>query len=259
MPAPERDIQPIVEITRALVAIPDGLQPQRFYRREPAWRLLAFGLLARACDATEDMANQLQCGERVRAISALRSSYEATTRVCWLLIDPQQNLKRWVDTQLRERLKLHNDAMSFGHRVLTDRKAAAYKKLTSVPLTEMAEEVDEYWGSQPGLGFRHSREDVEDILTFRGLYLGVFRLASNYTHGGAHAIDGYVDTSVYPSVLDRGQQSIDLWVVTICSAGVLHLALALRACSTRLNEIPRATVDAVLDMQLPALYALASP
>jgi hypothetical protein len=49
----------------------------------------------------------------------LRTLYEQDVTFCWLAIDPDRNLIDWANEAHRERLKLHNDARSFGHSILT--------------------------------------------------------------------------------------------------------------------------------------------
>ena len=85
-------------------------------------------------------------------------------------------------------MKLHKEALCYGETILSAKEAKEFATAPGVPSTEtMARELDKYWpGRISGL------HEAGGLLTFHGLYQGVFRLGSRQTHGTFAALDRYV-------------------------------------------------------------------
>src|SRR5665809_17943 len=82
----------------------------------------------------------------------LRTLYEQVVTFCWLAIDSDRHLVAWANEAHLERLKHHNDALVYGHSILTEEEVEAVKKLQGMPrIAERAAEIDDFWPSRiPG-------------------------------------------------------------------------------------------------------------
>jgi hypothetical protein len=52
----------------------------------------------------------------------LRTLYKQVVTFCWLAIDSDRHLVAWANEAHLERLRLHNDALAYGHSILTGKK-----------------------------------------------------------------------------------------------------------------------------------------
>ena len=55
----------------------------------------------------------------------LRTLYEQVVTFCWLAIDSDRHLVAWANEAHIERLRLHNDALIYGHSILTEEEVEA--------------------------------------------------------------------------------------------------------------------------------------
>lgn len=53
-------------------------------------------------------------GRQSDALVLLRALYEHMVTFCWVAIDPDRHVDRWMDESWVQRLKLHNGVVAFG-------------------------------------------------------------------------------------------------------------------------------------------------
>lgn len=209
LPAREpQDVTP--EMVRAssaeLVALVDARLPERFWR-EPLWRLASTALVARMAGLVDTMALLADKRRPSDVLVLLRVLYEHVVTFAWLAIDPQVRVEKWSDHAAYWQRKTHNDALTWGHSLLTDAELAEADNAQPLPsLEKRAAEVDDYW--EPRIpGFRPR----QDFLSIRGLYVGIYRMASRPTHAQAESVGGSVDASRYPRVVKREAADDMVW------------------------------------------------
>ena len=71
-------------------------------------------------------------------------------------------------------------------------------------MARLAADVDRYWGNRL-IGFQPPGTGRGGILTFRGLYVGIYRVGSRAIHAQPHALDPYVDLARYPPCVRRSE------------------------------------------------------
>ena len=153
--------------------------PMRFYRREGKWPVCATAALLRMCDTVDSIMTLMGRQKLGDGRALLRSLYEQVVVFSWVAMDPATRLERWEGASRKEQLKLHNEALRYGETILTPKEAKEFAAAPGVPATAtMARELDEYWpGRVPGL------HEAGGLLSFHGLYQGVYRVGSRQTHG----------------------------------------------------------------------------
>jgi hypothetical protein len=162
--------------------------PMRFYQREGKWPVCATAALLRMCDTVDSIMALMGKRKLGDARALLRSLYEQVVVFSWVAIHPDTRLELWEGTSKKEQLKLHNEALRYGETVLTPKKVTEFAAARDIPPTvAMANELDEYWpGRVPGL------HEAGGLLSFHGLYQGIYRVGSRQTHGTFAALDPYV-------------------------------------------------------------------
>jgi hypothetical protein len=163
----------------------------------------------------------------------LRTLYEQVVTFCWLAIDSDRHLVAWANEAHLERLRLHNDALAYGHSILTEDEVEALKRRHGMPrLVERAAEVDDFWPSRIP-AFRAPGRAPKQLLTMRGLYVGLYRIASRAAHAHAPSVDRFVDHAQYP----RRPAIVRLYAKPddLAPLAVPLIVLALLACSYRLH------------------------
>jgi hypothetical protein len=192
------------EAAGELIGLVESHLPQRFYQ-EHQWRMLGAAMAVRMADTVRSIITLRAMELDGDAMALLRALYEQVVVYCWIASEPDGHLKRWVSDAEYQQLKLHNDTLAFGHKVLTEsefEKANAAQKLPNV--AQLAEAVDEYWSARIS-AFRPPKgkeAQPTDILSFRGLYVAVYRIASRSAHAKPHALDPYCDYESHPHVVN---------------------------------------------------------
>lgn len=185
----------------ALVDLVESNLPQRFYSKDEAWRMLGAAMVVRMSDTTRSILALTRSGFSGDAMILLRTLYEQIVIYCWIAINPEEHLDRWKEDAEYQQFKLHNDALPFDAQVLTAselEQVAKAKKLQNI--ADLAGDIDRYWPSRIS-GFRAPRKEPNDILTFRGLYVAVYRIASRETHTKPHALDPYCVVDRNPRIV----------------------------------------------------------
>lgn len=182
---------------RELIQLVRSDFPQRFYAGERWAKLYASAALLRMCDSVETLMLLLPDRRDPDAQIVLRSLYEQVVTFAWVMIDPTERHRRWEGESMKELLRLHNDARRFGERVLSDREVEMSERATGLPrLTQRAVEADEYWPEETR-GFHAAGH----LLSFRGLYLSIYRVGSRPTHANLQALADYVQLDTDPRVV----------------------------------------------------------
>jgi hypothetical protein len=177
----------IRQASHDLVLLVDRRLPERFYPRESTWRGPLTALVARMASIVESLA--------ILAEPNLRSLYEHLVTFLWLAIDPEPRVQDWHDDTLLHRRRLHNEAREYGaERVLTEaqlRQAEDAERLR--PLAQRAEQADAHWAPRiPGFHV-DPQGGPKNVLTMRGMYTVIYRLASRNVHATIESIDPWVE------------------------------------------------------------------
>jgi Family of unknown function (DUF5677) len=210
---------------RELVALVRSNYPMRFYAGERWWKLYAAAALLRMCDTVESIMGLLPERRDLDAQTLLRSLYEQVVTFAWVMIEPTEHHRRWEGEAKMQLLVLHNDALRFGERVLSDREVAASEKAEGLPsVAQRAQDVDAHWPQQT-TGFHAAGH----LLSFRGLYVSIYRIGSRSSHGNLQALTDYIDLEQDPRVVAE-HAPIERSMVWYALAGPL-LGLALITAS----------------------------
>ena len=184
--------------------------PQRFYR-EHRWRVLGTAMIVRMADTVESLMALMSRGYAVDGSILLRALYEQVVMYCWISIDRDKHLVQWNSNANWHLRQLHRDAVSFGESVMSaDELKATARARKLEPLKNLAAEVDEHWGSRL-IGFRPPQSDPGDILTFRGLYVAIYRISSRAAHVQPESLEPYGDFTIYPRVVRRPETEESIW------------------------------------------------
>ena len=183
---------------RALVQLVEKHLPQRFYGGEHLWRAYSAAMVMRMLDTLEAMMVLMVADFPVDGLVLLRTLYEQVVVFCWVSIDRDAHLQRWISGAYWWERKLHNDALDYDVKVLTPAQLKATEGAHAMPqVPQLAKEVDEHWGGRL-IGFRPAGAGREGILNFRGLYIAIYRMGSRPVHAQPHALDPYADFLAYP-------------------------------------------------------------
>jgi hypothetical protein len=182
-----------------LIALVRERLPERFYRGEGHWRPLAAALISRIAGIGESVRALLPMRRQADTQILVRALYEHVLTYCWIAIDPRNRVYEWRDHAVVQRKRLHNDAARLGIQILSEDQFAEAAVLDEIKrLIERADEVDAYW-SQHIRGFRPPSVDTKaGLLTFRGLYTGLYRPTSRAVHAQIETVNDCVDFGSYP-------------------------------------------------------------
>jgi hypothetical protein len=136
---PEMIEQALSELTNIVRA----RLPERFYRGEGHWPLLAAALIARIAGIGESVAALLHLRRQADTQILVRSLYEHVLTYCWIAIYPRDRVYAWRDHAAVQRKRLHKDAARLGIPVLTEAQLAEAAELDEIKqLIDRANEVD---------------------------------------------------------------------------------------------------------------------
>jgi hypothetical protein len=189
LPSAERMIAGNAE----LVALVDRYLPQRVYRTEPRFRVLAAASLVRMAEAVETIMALLRDRRDIDALVLVRSLYEQAVTFMWVGIDPYEHADLWVQDAERAQLKIHNEAKDYGFGFLTPREVASAERAKGMPrLADRAKQVDLHLTRDIA-----GMHDPNHPFSVRGLYTLLYRPGSRPTHSSPISLDPYIT--------DRGQ------------------------------------------------------
>jgi Family of unknown function (DUF5677) len=242
----ERALRELTEIVRARL-------PERFYRGEGHWPLLAAALIARIGGIGESTVALLHLRRQADTQVLVRSLYEHVLTYCWIAIDPRERVYAWRDHAAVQRKRLHNDAARLGIPVLTEEQLAEAAELDEIKqLIDRANEVDAYW-SQHIRGFRPPAvaADPGSLLNFRGLYTGLYRTTSRSVHAQIETANDCIDFGDYPrrpATVHLEETDEVFWSLTACPL----IAMALLVHAHRFRWPDAETVRDINDALLNA-------
>jgi hypothetical protein len=252
----------IREANAELVTIVRTRLPMRYYHGESSWSLQVGLALTRMADTVDAAMALMDGGFDVDGQTLVRSLYEQVVTFAWVAIDPHRpqpvsRLDRWLGDARYERLKLHNDAVSFGASALSEGQATAIRRWLGMedaggnrvrdkPLpdrvlpevTQRAHDADVHW-SRTISGLHPARHP----LGFRGLYLPAFRVASRSVHPSAEGLDPYVSLKRNRYVVDRARPGDRILWALICPLFGMALVIAAQAVNWIDEGVVRGIVD----------------
>ncbi len=218
----------------ALIALVEAHLPQRVYKTDRRWSAYAAAMIVRMSDTLGSLLLLMDAGADGDGMIVLRALVEEIVVFCWVAIDPDSHLFLWIDNALYQRHKLHNDALAFGIELYKpDEVERLSKAKTLGALPDLAHAVDTHWG--PRLqGFRTRAFDgsQDDMLTFRGMYMSVYRLASRETHAQPEALDDYADFAAVRIRIARPERGPRAKFLAV---GISLFAQALIVCNDTLG------------------------
>lgn len=184
-------------------------------------------MLVRMADTVDASMRLWDGGNDVDGRTLVRSLYEQVVTFAWIAIDPGPHYSRWFAQGLWEDLRLHNDAVQFGERVLSEDEVATSRRLLGLDdlrppedtedaertrprkrktpdpalllpsVADRARDADEHWSVRiRGL------HPPGHMLGFRGLYLPAFRTASRSVHSALGGLALYVTDRPNRKIVD---------------------------------------------------------
>jgi Family of unknown function (DUF5677) len=197
---------------RELIALVEARLPQRFYGGESYWRFYGAAMITRVADTVEAMLALMHADCPVDGLILLRALYEEVVGYLWVSANPEVNLPRWIEGARAWELKMHDDATVYGMEILNEQERALAAGARMLPsLANRAADVDDHWGGRL-IGFRPPSKEQEGILTFRGLYVAIYRFASRAAHGQPDSLTPYADSRAYPARVSRSEPAPDsIW------------------------------------------------
>lgn len=241
MPTPSDPFPSDKEIQQAnagLVAVVRRRLPMGFYGQASHWSLWSTVALVRMADTVDAAMTLMKGGHDVDGRTLIRSLYEQVVTFAWIAVDPGPRFSRWMGESVWADLRLHNDAVMFKERVLTEEEVEQSKRILGLtdkpedegqedacrrrrkragpaadrrlpPVPERATDADAHWSSRiAGL------HPPKHMLSFRGLYLPTYRQMSRATHGAMSGLDVYVRDRSHHKVVDRaGHESRLPWAL----------------------------------------------
>jgi len=172
-------------VHRAL-ALADGMFPVKLPRSTPDLVRLTVALIARCVTITQTCAHLAELGRRGDLMVCVRTLYEHTVMLAWLLGDDgEQRMLLWQRYCDQQTLKLNDERARLGgeNAVSADTRAAiasATHKLGSAKMPELpdrAMQADREWADRLGIDPRH-----RSSWSLRHIYSVVFRVGSAMAH-----------------------------------------------------------------------------
>jgi hypothetical protein len=153
------------------------------------WDFYGPAMISRMVDIVESVVALMQADRAVDGAVLVRVLYEHVVKFCWIAIDPDTHCGRWLsDSEVWDR-KLQNDAIQIGLIEELPMKVAGLQQLPD--MAQLADRVDRHWGGRI-LGFTPPTTGAQALVTFRGMYLPVYRTASEPVHGRPEVLDAYM-------------------------------------------------------------------
>lgn len=178
------------EIVRANAEVQTLLRERlpRSFPVEVSWPFVATGFFARTGAILDAVTALVERGRRADAEVALRSVYEHATVFCWLGINPEANLPLWMSRSEAKWKTFYTEARKdLKVQVIPEEDAASLGSERTMPLDQLADQVDAYWPQR--LPAFHK----DSIRSFRGSYTAIFRPASRMAHAEVDALQPFVD------------------------------------------------------------------
>jgi hypothetical protein len=249
--ADEPDFDYTFAAALALVAYVRDLFPRRFYPSERAWLADVAALLLSTADTVEHLTSEAATMPGIDALTLVRTVFERTVAIAWIMIDPEPRAQRWHHDSLRQSHTIVREMRGYGIE-FTRAPAPLNPKLERLPrLDACADEADAHWADRvaglyaPGHAY-----------SFRGLYTIIYRVGSASAHGALSSVNGYIDrTRPIVKVARPDSPDDDLWPAF---AAPLY-AMALCIAATGLWWIDESRVREPLRPQPPSTWHSSDP
>ena len=158
-----------------------------------SWQFWATAMLARTAAILDSLTALVQRGRRADAESALRTLYVHITTFCWLAIDPDDHIDVWHRSSEAMWGVFSKEADDFfGIKVYDDETVADFASEKLKPIEQLADDVDAFWPDHIDAFRRHPADGKKEILTFRGLYTGIFRTTSRFAHAEVDSLQANI-------------------------------------------------------------------
>lgn len=184
-PEPDAIRQAVQRLTAAVAAH----LPQHVVASASEWDYYGPAMISRIVDTVESVVALMGADRAVDGAVLVRVLYEHVVKFCWISIDPAAHYARWqADSELWD-TKLRNDAISIG---LLDEQTTSTAGMQSLrDVAQLADAIDRHWPTRIS-AFTSQRRGPGALVTFRGLYLPVYRTASEAVHGRPAVLDAYM-------------------------------------------------------------------
>jgi hypothetical protein len=222
------DIEQALKAGAAIVAEVRRSFPMRFYSGERVWRVAVSTLLLATADTVDHLITEASTVCDTDALTLLRTVFERSVTVAWILVDPDTRWPMWYQQSVRSSHVISKEITAYGLEIA--QPPAPRSDTARLPtLEDQTDDVDAYWPSRVGgLGA------VGHHYSFRGLYTIIYRTGSQSAHGRFSSLNEYQDWSVRPVQVRRPTVPSDsVWVALATPV----YAIALIIAATRFNWI----------------------
>lgn len=186
----------MLQVAATLEAYVDLVQsrlPMRYYPGEQfkaPWRYVGLAQVSRFTECARSCAVLLRAGQLVDAVALSRVLYDHVVTFCWVHIDPEINGRWLFDWTNYETRRLGKDMLRYSDEPLPDVPDGFPQPRQAQRLDERALQADAHWSSVDSL-FRANVDESApaNVLTLRGLYSVVFRVASQEVHASSRPVE----------------------------------------------------------------------
>lgn len=184
-PKPDAIRRAVQRLTAALAAhLPRNVPPTG-----SDWDFYGPAMISRIVDTVESVVVLMSADRAVDGAVLVRVLYEHVVKFCWISIDPAEHYQRWrSDSDLWDH-KLRKDAVGIG--ILDEDPSPTAGLQPLADMAQLAQAVDRYWPERIS-AFTSPTSGTGALMTFRGLYLPVYRSASEPVHGRPVVLDAYM-------------------------------------------------------------------
>jgi hypothetical protein len=196
------------------------------------WDAHCAGMISRMTDSVESIAALITADRAVDAGALIRVLYEAVTKFCWIAVDPDVRYGRWQADAVAWDRKLVNDARAHGVELempVVD-EALGAPIVEMPPMVELVKEVDDHWGGQL-VGFEAAGHGLGGLVTFRELYVPLYRTLSEAVHSRPDVMRAYMAVGSHFWQMGEGAGDASIFFPLV----VPLYAQALLVCHQRLG------------------------
>jgi Family of unknown function (DUF5677) len=215
------EIEPALQAGAAIVAEVRSNFPMRFYVGERTWRATVSVLLLTMADTVEHLVTEASTMCEIDALTLLRSVFERSVTVAWILVDPDVRWPMWREQSARSSRIIFEEIAAYGFEIAEP--AMPRPGIDRLPKLEArTDDVDAYWAPRVD-GLRAAGHHY----SFRGLYTIIYRTGSQSAHGGLSSMNEYQDWSKRPVVVSRPTGPGDpMWAALATPVYAIALVIA---------------------------------
>lgn len=184
------DPDAIIQATGRLTGLVVRQMPRTNPPGRAHWDYYGPAMMSRMLDLVESVQTLMQADRAVDGAVLVRVLYEHVVKFCWISIDPTTNHDSWREDAQRWDTKLMNDAIRLG---VAPGAVADANQFTQLPdIAQQADQIERHWGAKIP-EFPSPTKGPQALVTFRGMYLPVYRSGSEPVHGRPEILDAYND------------------------------------------------------------------